>query len=146
MPKRLIITIVCFHITAALSLLAGVAVAVAGRLFAGLFPEMTEGLKGPEAAMFGQVFSAVGIGVILMALFVLCWVAWIEVVVWGLNKRNYWAWIMGLVICGLMIVSGTQTGIGLVLGGLSLWGLVDPDSVEAFRPAPSDTAEPPTDS
>lgn len=68
----------------------------------------------------------------------------IELATRGLNRQKYWAWIVGIVISGLMIVSGFHNFIGIVIGGLALWGLVDPDTIAAFKPQQS--AEPSSNS
>lgn len=78
------------------------------------------------------VFSVVGY---ILAGFAVLFAAFIEFVSWGLRKRAYWAWISGIVVCGLLITSGLHNFVGLVLGGLALWGLVDPETVAAFKPA-----------
>ena len=144
MPKRLPITIVCFHISAALVVLAGILLVIlwtgsslalatshAVRAAPDVMPDVPSVLS-----LHGGMF--VVIALVSLMLFVLCAVG-IEYVIRGLHGRGYWAWIAGIVISGLMIVFGTQPPfVGLVLGGLSLWGLVDPDSVAAFRPKPSE--------
>jgi len=65
---------------------------------------------------------------------VACAVA-LEFIVRGLKNCRYWAWVTGLVISGLFIVGGFQFPfVSLILGGLALWGLVDPDTVRACSP------------
>lgn len=50
------------------------------------------------------------------------------VVAWGLTRRYFWAWVAGLVLFGLYTPS-----ILFILGGLGLWGLLDPGSRAQFR-------------
>lgn len=138
MPKRLVITVVCFHIVAVLAVLAGIAIIVAGLTIGGAFYNGMLG-TGPEAdPMMRQVITVVarymqiaipvfGAALIMIAVFV-------EAIIYSLRRKRYWAWITGIVLCGLLILSGFKTIIPIILGGLALWGLVDPDSVDAFRP------------
>ena len=72
-------------------------------------------------AMFATIFS------IVMALVSLALVIGIEVVVWGLGKRKFWAWVAGLCIFALYVPS-----LFLPLGAFGLWGLLDKGSREAF--------------
>lgn len=128
MPKRLIITIVCFHVSAAIAVLAGLALAAFATVFDGLISEAmrASGYKIPAGEL-----GFVGVIAVICAII---WAAGVEIVIWGLNRRQYWAWIAGIVVCGLIIVSGTHNIVGLALGGLGLWGLLDPDSIAAFKP------------
>ncbi len=73
--------------------------------------------------------------IIVLALFAVLVAIGIELVIRGLNRREYWAWITGIVISGFLLL-GIMSGnvIGAVLGGLALRGLVDPETVAAFRP------------
>ncbi|MBU1167209.1 hypothetical protein KKC60_02265 [Patescibacteria group bacterium] len=54
------------------------------------------------------LISSVGIGV------------FIEVVISNLKKEKHWAWLAGVIICGIYLPSGF-----LVLGAVGLWGLLD---------------------
>lgn len=136
MPRRLIITIVCFHISAVLSALSGITLLVAASMFTELFRQ-----AGPRSDyVLSQVATAMGVALPVFAGIAVVAAVGIELTINGLNKRKYWAWIVGLVLSGLMIMSGMQNIIGFALGGLALWGLVDPDTVAAFRP---DAGEPP---
>lgn len=141
MPKRLIITVVCFHITAAMLLgFAILAFAMFGPLglFGGLVNEMTRQMPQTGPAMpefFRTILGVMTAYIGLVGLALVASAIGVEIVVWGLRKLDYWAWIAGIVICGLLIVSGFSGLIlHLALGGLGLWGLVDPDSVKAFKP------------
>ena len=53
--------------------------------------------------------------------------AGIEVVVWGLKRRKFWAWIAGICLFGLYLPS-----LFLPLGWLGLWGLLDAGSRSEF--------------
>ncbi|MEN6356082.1 MAG: hypothetical protein ABFD83_03245 [Armatimonadota bacterium] len=115
MPKRLIITVVCFHVSAVIFVLEGL-------------------------LAFG--LAAGNIGIWSVAVYIAACITSFEIVVMGLRKQRRWAWIIGIVLSGIIIVSGIGNVVGLVLGGLSLWGLVDSDTVKAFRPV---QAEPTTE-
>lgn len=143
MPRRLVITIVCFHVTAVLSVIVGTLVGAFGAAFGGTFGSLLRDLQVSETTPRECLFP---IAFWLFAVFavaaLLTWVAALEIAVWGLNRRKYWAWVLGLVLCGLLIVSGTQNGVGLLLGGLGLWGLVDPETLAAFRPSSPENEQP----
>jgi hypothetical protein len=111
MPERLIITVVCLHISAALYVLSGLMALV-------LFINLP--IPDPD-------FPALAFGI---GLFVLCLVLAIgvEITIWGLRKLKYWAWIMALVLCGLYIPS-----LFFILGGLGLWGVLDARTQAAFQ-------------
>jgi hypothetical protein len=151
MPKRLIITIVCFHITAVLLVLGAIAVVTVGLFMSSLFGAMGQAMGGhpagdmPIGSIFGGFAPASAVFLALMGLAIVACAVVIEFVIRGLNQRAYWAWIVGLVVCGLLIMNGLHSfGIGVALGGLGLWGLVDPDTVAAFKPTAMDS-QPPTE-
>ena len=141
MPRRLIITVVCFHITAVLFLLFGIA-AVGGGIIVGVAMGTTVADVGSNAPddvnpilqmvrMMGPLFVVYGAICILGAV-------GLEALIRALGKCRYWAWVVGIVVCGLQIASILQGVIPLaVLGGLGLWGLVDSETVVAFRPSPA---------
>jgi Ca2+/Na+ antiporter len=110
-------TIVCFHISTVLYVLLGIG-------FLAIFATVPLDPELPRS--FGPIFGVVT--------FVLCLVfaAGVEVVVWGLKKLKYWAWITGIVTCAFYISS-----IFIVLGGLGLWGLLDAETQAAFNAARS---------
>ncbi len=148
MPRRLIITKVCFGVTAVLL----VAVAVVVTSF--LWPQF-ELLGGVSSIKFGAPGGDAVQGIfsrattLLWGRLIVCWVLLVGsvitllTVVRGLNRLRYSAWITGIVISGLLIGSVLLGNIpGLILGSLSLWGLVDPESVVAFKPRELDA---PTD-
>lgn len=61
----------------------------------------------------------------------------IEVVVRGLIRRKFWAWIAGLCLSGLYVPS-----LFLPLGVMGLIGLLDPTSRAAFGVGPEPTSPP----
>ena len=147
MPKRLIITKVCFHIVAALLVIGAVVIVLVAagpmRQILQAFTDMGRDLAnaGPAAgdAEFGTIFSSMaGAAWAMMAVLSVILVGsavGVELVIRGLGRLQYWAWIVGIVICGLLIVPVLHAHlISAALGGLGLWGLVDPESVRAFNP------------
>ena len=59
--------------------------------------------------------------------FCLILIAGIELVVYGLHRRKFWAWVAGLCIFGLYAPS-----LFFPLGALGLWGLLDRGSRAEF--------------
>jgi hypothetical protein len=55
----------------------------------------------------------------------------IELLIYALGQRRYWAWVMGIVFCGLLIVVGHNI-VTIILGGLAFWGLLDKETLGAF--------------
>lgn len=80
-------------------------------------------LLGAAAIIFIPEFIF-GIVMLVVSLAV---AAGVEVVIYGLRKYKYWGWIAGLILCILYIPS-----LFFVLGGLGLWGLLDPESKSRF--------------
>ena len=76
---------------------------------------------------------------ILLFLFCLALAVGIWLVVGGLNKRKFWAWVAGLGIFAIYLPS-----LFLPLGALGLWGLLDPGSRAQFGlgPRPRDEDDP----
>ena len=107
MRHKIGLTIVSLHISAALYVIVGVLMLL---LFSG---EDETGLGLP---------LAIGMCVLCLAL-----AAGVEVVVFGLHQRKFWAWVAGLCICGTYVPS-----LFLPLGALGLWGLLDSDSRAEF--------------
>lgn len=102
MPHRITLAIVCLHISAAIYALIG------GLLF---FDELDD---------LPWLATLMLVGCLLLA-------AGIEVVVWGLKRRKFWAWIAGICLFGLYVPS-----LFLPLGALGLWGLLDAGSRAEF--------------
>ena len=119
-PPRLSLTLVCLHISAVLYVLVGLGYGVFLAFYA---PDMSR---------------AVGIGVgVFCALFSLALAFGVELVVRGLKRRQYWAWITGIIVCGLYLSS-----CFLPLGALGLWGLLDQATRDALVPAPPQPPRP----
>ncbi len=98
-------------------------------------------LSDAKAPGMGATSAAVSLGgygliVILAVVVAVVYAVAAEIVAWGLNRRRYWAWVAGIVLAGLLVLTGWHNVIHVVMGGLILWGLLDPDSVAAFRRAP----------
>lgn len=51
----------------------------------------------------------------------------VEVLMAGLRKRRFWAWIVGIIVSGVYVPS-----VFLPLGALGLWGLLAAGSRKAF--------------
>jgi hypothetical protein len=64
---------------------------------------------------------------VVLLLFFLALAVGVEVVVYGLNRRRFWAWVAGLAIFGVYVPSGF-----LPLGVLGLWGLLQKASRAEF--------------
>ncbi len=86
--------------------------------FMPLLPQNT-----PEDRVFASVMG------IFLSVFCILLAVGIEFVISGLKKRRYWAWLAALIACCLYLPS-----LFFVLGGLGLWGLIDPDTRAAFPP------------
>jgi len=103
MQHRIGVAIVCLHISAVLYLLAGLLI----------FPLLT----AEDDSGLGFTMA------VLLFIFCLALIAGIEVVVFGLRQRKFWAWVAGLCIFGLYVPS-----LFLPLGALGLWALLDAGS------------------
>lgn len=64
---------------------------------------------------------------ILMGGFCLALTLGLELIVLGLRRRRFWAWLVGLCVFAIYVPS-----LFLPLGALGLWGLLDPGSRLAF--------------
>lgn len=106
MGHKIRLAIVCLHISAGLYLLVG--------------PLLFLLLEGDDT----KLRLAIGAG---MFIFCLILVAGIELVVYGLLRRKFWAWVAGLCIFGLYLPS-----LFLPLGALGFWGLLDSGSRREF--------------
>ncbi|MCE5198415.1 MAG: hypothetical protein ABFD54_01915 [Armatimonadota bacterium] len=144
MPRRLMITVVCFNISVVLSIIWGIVLFRIGLRF----PDFASFSVGP-GGMAGQknLWDTMGWGVSIVGLlhiFVLAPV--IRYIAANLSNLRYWAWLAGLILSGLMIFNGFQTPyIATVLGGLSLWGLLDKETLAIFVPRNEDAGRPSTD-
>jgi hypothetical protein len=63
----------------------------------------------------------------LLFAFCLPWAMGAEVIVYGLKRRKFWAWVAGLIVFGMYVMSAF-----LPLGAFGLWGLLDRGSREEF--------------
>lgn len=107
MRHRIGMAIICLHISAVLYLIFGM-------LAFFLFMNDDQTGLGPA---FGTVMLVFSLGLIVG----------IEVVVFGLRKRKFWAWIAGLCIFAIYAPS-----LYFPLGLLGLWGLLDEGSRAEF--------------
>jgi hypothetical protein len=108
MQHKIGLATVCLHVSALLYLIVGL---LAFPLF----------MADDHAADMG-LFLAVA-----LLIFCLVLIAGIEIVVYGLHRRKFWAWVAGLCIFGLYVPS-----LFLPLGALGLWGLLDSGSRTEF--------------
>lgn len=111
---------VCLHISAVLYVIIGLL------LFPLFMSEDETGLGLPFA--------------VVMLLLCLALASGIEFVVYGLNRRKFWAWVAGLCIFGLYASS-----LFLPLGALGLWGLLDSGSRAEFGVGNSGSRAEPSD-
>lgn len=98
---------VCLHISAALYLIVGL-------LLFSLFISDTE-------TNLGLPFATVSL------LLCIALAAGIEFVIYGLRRRKFWAWVVGLGIFAVYVPS-----VFFPLGALGLWGLLDSGSRAEF--------------
>jgi hypothetical protein len=106
-PHRIGMAVVCLHISAVLYFLVGLL----------LFPLF----MAVDQTGLGLTFA------VAMFIFCLALIVGIELVVSGLHRRRFWAWVAGLCIFGLYVPS-----LFFVLGALGLWGLLDEGSRAEF--------------
>ena len=110
MNHRIGMAIVCLHVSAILYFIIGI-------------------LMLPLFSMNNEIGEGVGFMIaIAMFVFSLALIVGIEIVVYGLKQRKYWAWIAGICIFAIYVPS-----LFLPLGAFGLWGLLDPGSQAAFR-------------
>ena len=62
-----------------------------------------------------------------MALFSIAIVIFVEIVIKSLKNNKFWAWVAGLIICGLYVPS-----LFIILGIIGLVGLLDKDVRKDF--------------
>jgi hypothetical protein len=99
-----ILALVCLHLSAVLYVLLGVGFRV-------LFTHIGRG--DPQ---FDRDAGLIGTGIVLLCVTL---AVGIEVVAYGIRKRRFWAWIVGLIIFGIYLPS-----VFFPLGALGLWGLL----------------------
>lgn len=103
MNPKLNKTIVVLHITAVIYFLLGIALLT-------IFPRYA---YIPGASFIALV--SIGFGV------------FVEIIVNGLKNNKFWAWVAGLIICGLSVPS-----LFIILGIIGLIGLLDKDVRKDF--------------
>lgn len=106
MQHKIAMAVVSLHISALLYLLIGLL----------MFP-----LFMADDTGHGLPFA------VCLLIFCLALSAGIEVVVYGLHQRKFWAWVAGLCIFGMYVPS-----LFFPLGALGLWGLLDSGSRAEF--------------
>ena len=111
MKDRTALAIVCLHIsTGAYVLLAGILAVLPSRV---------------ETSRFTVVL--IGFCLALAA---------VEILIVGLKRRKFWAWIVGIIVSGAYVPS-----LFLPLGALGLWGLFAPGSRKSFEVGASSGTE-----
>ena len=101
----------CLHISAAIYVLGA----------AGLAAFAIWGPDDPSApGVQAIVFGAIAVFCLLLAVIP-------EIAVWGIHRRRFWAWILGLIIFAIYVPS-----LFLPLGAFGLWGLLDAGSRAEF--------------
>ena len=108
---RLGMAAACLHISTALY-----ALGAAGFAAYAIWGPGDPSSPGVEGVVFGVI-----------AFFCLLLAAVPEIAAWGIRRRRFWGWIMGLVIFGLYVPS-----LFLPLGAFGLWGLLDAGSRAEF--------------
>jgi hypothetical protein len=108
MKDRTALAIVCLHISAVAYVLFGI--------FLLLLPRLVE-----TSESYGSGFA------VFFLLFCLALAAGIEILVIGLKRRRFWAWIIGIIVSGMYVPS-----LFLPLGTLGLWGLLAAGSRKSF--------------
>jgi len=118
-PKSLKRAILCLRISEALYVLVAFLFGALGAV--GLFgPPLDAGDPYEKGIVWGFVFFLV-FASLGMAIF-------IEIVCRHLQKGRYWAWIAGLILCGIYIPS-----LFIVLGIVGLMALLKPEVQAYFR-------------
>lgn len=105
-------SIICLHISAVLYVLVG-----GGILYVSIF------VIGFDAMML--MMQKILFGIEIITCFVLA--GFIEIVVRGLKRHKYWAWIASIIIFGIYIPS-----IFIVLGIIGLIGILKQDTKKIF--------------
>lgn len=106
MNQKLNKTIIVLHISAVIYLLAGVMLLI----FSFFLPSVLDG-----EPFFKTTF-------VLSAVLSIAFGIFVEIVIKSLKKHKFWAWITGIIICGLYIPS-----IFIILGIIGLVGLLNKD-------------------
>lgn len=130
MHSSLKLAIVCLRISAIIYWLLGTICLFAPLLFIALHTLFN--FLPPDLEDLGPVGGLVT--ATLMSWFVAFWgiapALFIEFVIQGLKRNQYWAWVSGLIMCGIYVPSGF-----IVLGILGLVGLLNQDVIKQFSDA-----------
>ncbi|MBS3097862.1 hypothetical protein J4209_03665 [Candidatus Woesearchaeota archaeon] len=109
-------TIVVFHISAVLYFLMGFAALIA--LVFSLINFISDaGLESLFFLFYSLILLAIGVG----------FGVFVEIVVKGLKRGKFWAWVAGIAISGLYIPS-----LFIVLGIIGLLGLLNENTMKVF--------------
>ncbi len=117
-PKGLWTAIVCLRISEVLYILLA--------LLFGTFGTMGD-LFGEKPTSQGEYFYILGFTIFFVFLS-LGMAVFIEVVCRHLKQGKYWAWIAGLILCGIYVPS-----LFIVLGIIGLIGLLKPETRKYFE-------------
>ncbi|MCE5324228.1 hypothetical protein LLG46_13070 [bacterium] len=147
MPSRLKITVVCFNISAVLSIVCGIIMFIFGIRSDPTFIIHCSGQPGVQLHHTFPLFGAFHVAAIVGGLLLIFVAApLIRHIALALTGLRYWAWLTGLILSGLMIFNGWHAPyVFTVLGGLSLWGLLDKETLEAFLHRPTNDRQPTTE-
>ena len=121
MPQALKKSIICLYISMALTVLA--ILIVVGFEVIGLFTSFSR-YYGPNDS---DILALVLLGALLMWLMV--WLAFKLLVVIQLKRQRYWAWICAIILSAFSCLSLP----GIIVGIISLVGLLDKTSVDWFK-------------
>lgn len=130
MHSSLKLAIVCLRISAIIYWLLGTICLFAPLLFIALYTLFN--FLPPDLEDLGPAGGLVA--ATLMSWFAAFWgiapALFIEFVIQGLKRNQYWAWVSGLIMCGIYVPSGF-----IVLGVLGLVGLLNQDVIKQFSDA-----------
>ncbi len=107
MKHRIGMSIVCLHLSAGVYFLLAL-----------LLPSLLLSISENEY----KLPIAIGFGIFCLMLAV-----GVEVIVYGLHRRWFWAWLAGILVLGIYLPT-----IFLPLGAIGLWGLLDAESRAEF--------------
>ena len=111
MNQKLGKTIIVLHISTVVYVLSGILLLILPFLLPNI----------PEEGTFLTIM------LVFMALFSIAIGIFVEIVIKSLKNNKFWAWVAGLIICGLYIPS-----LFIVLGIIGLIGLLDRDVRKDF--------------
>lgn len=130
MHPSLKLAIVCLRISAIIYWLLGIICLFAPLLF--IVSYIFFNFLPPDLEDLGPVGGLVA--ATLMSWFVAFWgiapALFIEFIIHGLKQNKYWAWVSGLIMCGIYVPSGF-----MILGVLGLVGLLNQAVIKQFSDA-----------